>query len=104
MHLVSIVPSETRRELQKTAVTVVASCHVVLGMKLPSSEEQQMLFTSETSPATWHYFLIDQESTNMDPWGSQSLNHQPKDMRGLNLCVRKQTYLGDVQLGLHVDP
>jgi hypothetical protein len=25
------------------------------------------------------------ESTNLDPWGSQSLNHQPKNIHGLNL-------------------
>ena len=25
------------------------------------------------------------KSTNLDPWGSQSLNHQPKNIHGLNL-------------------
>ena len=25
------------------------------------------------------------ESTNLNPWGSQSLNHQPKNIHGLDL-------------------
>ena len=32
------------------------------------------------------------ESTNLNPWGSQSLNHEPRN-----------TYVTDVQLGLHLD-
>jgi hypothetical protein len=28
---------------------------------------------------------IGTESTNLDPWGSQSLNHQPKNIHGLDL-------------------
>ena len=42
-------------------------------------------------------------STNLDPWGSQRLNHQPKNTHGLDLdppC----TYVADVQLGLHMGP
>jgi hypothetical protein len=27
------------------------------------------------------------ESTNLNPWGSQSLNHQPKNILGLDLCL-----------------
>ena len=36
------------------------------------------------------------ESTNLGPWISQSLNHQPKNIHGLNLGF--PTYVADVQL------
>ena len=40
------------------------------------------------------------ESTNLDPWVSQSLNHQPKNVHRLNLGLLSN--VGDVQLGLNV--
>ena len=43
------------------------------------------------------------ESTNLDPWGPQSLNDQPKNTHGLDLGL-PHTYVADVQLGLHVCP
>ena len=42
------------------------------------------------------------ESTNFGPWGSQRLNHQPKNMHELDLGPH--IYVADVQLGLHVSP
>jgi hypothetical protein len=41
------------------------------------------------------------ESTNLDPWGSQCLNHQPKNH--IRAGSRPpHTYEGGVKLGLHV--
>ena len=36
------------------------------------------------------------ESTNLDPWGSQSLNHQPKNVVH---WLDTASYVADVQLG-----
>jgi hypothetical protein len=43
-----------------------------------------------------------QQSTNLDPWGSQSLNHQPKNVQRAPrpLCI----YVVDVQLGPYMGP
>jgi hypothetical protein len=41
------------------------------------------------------------ESTNLGHGGSQSLNHQPENMHGLDLD--QYTFIADVQLGLHTD-
>jgi hypothetical protein len=43
---------------------------------------------------------ISTESTNLGPWGSQRLNHQQKNMHGLDPCI----FVADVQLGTHVSP
>jgi hypothetical protein len=40
------------------------------------------------------------ESTNLDPWSPQSLNHQPKN-KGPRPT---RTYVADLKLGLHVSP
>jgi hypothetical protein len=32
------------------------------------------------------------ESTNLEPWGSQSLNHQRKDVYGLYLSIHSHMY------------
>ena len=42
------------------------------------------------------------ESTNMDPWGSQRLDRQPKNIP--RLALGSCTYVPDVQLGLHECP
>ena len=39
------------------------------------------------------------ESTNLDPWGSQSLNHQPKNTYGLDLGLPTFMYLLDLHVG-----
>ena len=39
------------------------------------------------------------ESTKLDPWGSQRLNHQPKSKHGLDLGPR--TYVVDKKLCFH---
>ena len=41
------------------------------------------------------------EPTNLGPWESQRLNHQPKSMQDLNLGSLH--IVEDVQLGLHVE-
>jgi hypothetical protein len=41
------------------------------------------------------------ESTNLDPWDSQRLNHKQRTYTGWNKA--HSTYVADVQLGLHVD-
>jgi hypothetical protein len=40
-------------------------------------------------------------STNLDPWRSQSLNHQPKSIHGPR---PPSTHVADFQLCLHVGP
>jgi hypothetical protein len=42
------------------------------------------------------------ESINLDPWGSQSLDHQLKNISGLDLgpCI----YVSNMQPGLHMGP
>ena len=39
------------------------------------------------------------ELTNLNPWGSQSQNHKPKSVHGLDLGP--DTYVADVQFGFH---
>jgi len=43
------------------------------------------------------------ESTNLGPWSSLSLNHQPKNIHMLVLGF-PHSHLADVQLDLHVGP
>jgi hypothetical protein len=40
----------------------------------------------------------DQQSTNLDPWGSQRLNHQPKEHIWAVLNPPTHTYVVDMQL------
>jgi hypothetical protein len=42
------------------------------------------------------------ESTNLDPWGSQNLNHQPKNIHRLDLGL--PTHMQQLCIGLHVGP
>jgi hypothetical protein len=42
------------------------------------------------------------EATKLDHWCSQSLNHQPKNVHGLDHA--SSTHIADVHLCLHVGP
>lgn len=44
----------------------------------------------------------EEQSTNLDPWRFQRLNHQWKNIHRLDLAHPTPTYITDVQLGLHV--
>jgi hypothetical protein len=44
-----------------------------------------------------------EETSNLDPWGTQILSHQSKSIQGLGL-EPPSTYVANVQLGVHVGP
>ena len=44
------------------------------------------------------------ELTNLVPWGSQRLNHQPNSIPGLDLAPNLHTSVADIQLDLPMGP